>query len=291
MTLVNESTRDRMVAQMELRNLSAATIEHYVRCCDRFVEHYMRQPEQLGETEVRCYLLYLLRVRQLTPSALKLHVAGLRYLYSVVLGRPEVVEHVPWPKVPRSLPEILSGTEVEELLAAVTSFVHRTILTSAYGAGLRLGEACRLAYPDIDSKRMVLRVRQGKGKKDRYVMLSERLLLLLRQYWLTAKPPGKDFFPGTGGEGTFVSPDTVRGALHRAVEACGLTKRVVPHSLRHSFATHLLETGTDLRTIQVVLGHSSIRTTARYTHVSKGHVARVESPLDKLGTEEGKVLG
>ena len=291
MTVVNESTRDRMVAEMELRNLSAATIENYVRCCDRFVEHYMRQPDQLGETEVRCYLLHLLKVRQLSPSALKMHVAGLRYLFGVTLRRPEVVKHVPWPKVPRSLPEILSGTEVEELLGAVASFVHRTILTSAYGAGLRLGEACRLGCSDIDSKRMVLRVRQGKGKKDRYVMLSERLLLLLREYWLTAKPPGDALFPGAGGEGTFASPDTVRGALRRAVKACGLTKRIVPHTLRHSFATHLLESGTDLRTIQVVLGHSSIRTTARYTQVSTQHLARAKSPLDLLGTEEGKALG
>jgi len=290
MSNVNESTRDRMVAEMELRNLSAGTIENYVRCCDRFVEHYMRQPEELGETEVRCYLLHLLKVRELSPSALKMHVAGLRYLYGVTLRRPEVVENVPWPKVPRALPEILSGTEVEELLQAVASFVHRTILTAAYGAGLRLGEACRLSCADVDSKRMVLRVRQGKGKKDRYVMLSERLLLLLREYWLTARPPGEKLFPSVNGAGA-VSPDTVRGSLRRAVEACGLKKRVVAHTLRHSFATHLLESGTDLRTIQVVLGHSSIRTTSRYTHVSKQHVARAQSPLDLIGTEAGKALG
>ena len=291
MKVVQESTRDQMIADMELRQLSAGTIENYVRCCDRFVEHYMRQPNELGETEVRCYLLHLLKVRKLSPSALKMHVAALRYLYRTTLRRPEVVEHVPWPKIPKSLPEVLSGTEVAELLGAIVSLKHRAILTAAYGAGLRVSEACRLTTADIDSKRMVLRVRCGKGKKDRYVMLSERLLLLLREYWLAARPSGDALFPGAGGEGTFISADTVRGGLQRAVKACGLSKRATPHTLRHSFATHLLESGTDLRTIQTVLGHASIRTTSRYVHVSKQHVARAKSPLDLLGTEEGKALG
>ena len=291
MKVVNESIRDRMIADMELRQLAEGTVAQYMRCYDKFVEHYMRQPDELGETEVRCYLLHLLKVKRLLPSTLKTHVASLRHLYQTTLRRPEVVEHVPWPKIPKSLPEILSGTEVEDLLGAIASFKHRTILTAAYGAGLRISEACHLACSDLDSKRMVLRVHQGKGKKDRYVMLSERLLLLLREYWVAARPPGDALFPGAGGEGTFIRAGTVRSALHRAVKACGLSKRVVPHTLRHSFATHLLESGTDLRTIQVVLGHSSIRTTSRYLQVSKQHVARTKSPLDLLGTEEGEVLG
>ncbi|MBL4845985.1 MAG: site-specific integrase [Planctomycetes bacterium] len=280
-----------MIADMELRQLSAGTIAGYVRCYERFVEHYMRQPTELGETEVRCYLLHLLKVRGLSPSSLKMHVAALRYLYQTTLRRPEVVEHVPWPKIPKSLPEILSGTEVEELLGAIVSLKHRAILTTAYGAGLRVSEICRLGCSDLDSKRMVLRVRRGKGRKDRYVMLSERLLLLLREYWLAARPPGDTLFPGAGGEGTFIASNTIRNALKRAAKACGLSKRATPHTLRHSFATHLLESGTDLRTIQLVLGHASIRTTSRYVHVSKRHVARTKSPLDLLGTEEGKSLG
>ena len=291
MKTTNESIRDRMVADLELAGYSPSTMQAYLRCSDRFAEHYMRSPGELGETEVRCFLLHQLKVRGVKPASLKMYVGALRFLYSRTLGRPEVVESVPWPKVPKSLPVVLSGSEVEQVLQAITSLIHRTILTAAYGAGLRISEACRLASSDIDSKRMVIHVREGKRKKDRYVMLSERLLLLLREYWKAARPPGDSLFPGSGGEGTFVSPDTIRGALRRAVKACGLSKRVTPHTLRHSFATHLLESGADLRTIQVVLGHASIRTTTRYTHVSKQHVARTKSPLDLIGTEEGEALG
>jgi site-specific recombinase XerD len=217
-------------------------------------------------------------------------VAALRFLYIHTLQRPQVVETVPYPHVPKSLPIVLSGSEVEAVLGAIESFRHRTILSAAYGAGLRVSEACRLSCADVDNKRMVLRVHQGKGKKDRYVMLSERLLLLLRDYWTAAQPGRERLFPGDDADG-FVSPAAVRSALHRAVETCGLTKRVTPHILRHSFATHLLESGADLRLIQTVLGHASIRTTARYTHVSTRHVAATKSPLDLIGTPAGEVLG
>lgn len=285
-----ESARSRMVADLELANYSAGTIENYVRCADHFVQHYMRPPTELGEVEVRCFLLHLQRVRRIGPAGLKMYVAGLRYLYLKALQRPEVVETIPWPRVPKSLPVVLSGSEVEQVLAAIDSLRYRAILSAAYGGGLRIREACRLRCADLDSKRMVLRVVQGKGRKDRYVMLSQRLLLLLREYWLAARP-GRDFlFPGESEDG-LVSPAAVRDALHRAAEKCALRKRVTPHVLRHSFATHLLESGTDLHTIQVVLGHASIRTTARYARVSTQHVARTKSPLDLLGTAAGKVLG
>lgn len=285
-----ESTRARMVADLELANYSAGTVERYLRCTDSFVAHYMRPPAELGETEVRCFLQHLQKVRRTGPSGLKMYVAALRFLYARTLRHPEVVETVPWPLVPKSLPVVLSGTEVEQVLEAIESFRHRTILSAAYGAGLRISEACRLTCGDIDSKRMVLRVRQGKGRKDRYVMLSERLLLLLREYWKAAQPGRERLFPGEDPNG-FVSADAVRSALHRAVETCGLTKRVTPHVLRHSFATHLLESGADIRTVQVVLGHASIRTTARYMHVSTRHVAATKSPLDLIGTPAGEVLG
>jgi len=279
-----------MVADLELANYAAGTIENYVRCADTFVAHYMRVPAELGETEVRCFLLHLRKVKKTGPSGLKMFVAALRFLYIRTLQRRQVVETIPYPRIPKSLPIVLSGSEVEQVLGAIESMRHRTILSAAYGGGLRISEACHLACTDVDSKRMVLRVHQGKGKKDRYVMLSERLLLLLREYWKAAKPGPERLFPGDDADG-FVGAATVRAALHRAVEACGLSKRVTPHVLRHSFATHLLESGTDLRTIQAVLGHSSIRTTARYTHISKRHIAATKSPLDLIGTAAGEVLG
>ncbi|MCO5166413.1 MAG: site-specific integrase [Planctomycetes bacterium] len=279
-----------MVSDLELANYSARTIKEYTRCADTFVAHYMRVPAELGETEVRCFLLHLHKIRGVGPESLKMFVAALKFLYARTLQRPEVVETIPWPRVPKSLPVVLSGTEVEQLLAAIESLRHRAILSTAYGGGLRISEACRLTCADLDSKRMVLRVREGKGKKDRYIMLSERLLLLLREYWKAAKPGRERLFPGDGADG-FVSYGAVRHALRRAVEACGLTKRVTPHVLRHSFATHLLESGADLRTVQAVLGHASIRTTVRYTHVSTRHIAASKSPLDLIGTAAGGVLG
>lgn len=288
--MLTESTRARMVADLELAHYAPGTIENYVRCADTFVSHYWRHPTELGETEVRCFLLHLQHVRHTGPAGLKMFVAALRFLYARTLRRPEVVETVPWPRIPKALPVVLSGTEVEQVLQAIESLRHRAVLSAAYGGGLRIREACRLTCADIDSKRMMLRVRRGKGNKDRYVMLSERLLQLLREYWKVAQPGRERLFPGDDVEG-FVSADAVRAALHRAVESCQLSKRVTPHVLRHSFATHLLESGADLRTVQVVLGHASIRTTARYTHVSARHVAATPSPLDLLGTPAGEVLG
>lgn len=284
---MTESTRARMVADLELANYSRGTINQYLRCADTFVTHYMRPPLELGETEVRCFLLHLQKIRGTGPAGLKLFVASLKFLYERTLARPEVVASVRYPRIAKSLPDVLSGSEVEALLAAIGSLKYRTILSVAYGAGLRIAEACRLRCGDIDSERMSIHVRGGKGRKDRYVMLGERLLLLLREYWLTARPGRDHLFPGTA-DGGVIGVAGARHALHRAVKACGITKRVTPHVLRHSFATHLLESGTDLRTIQVVLGHTSLRTTARYTHISKRHVEGTGSPIDLLGTEQGK---
>ncbi len=284
---MTQSTRARMVADLELANYAKGTIGHYLRCADTFVAHYMRPPTELGETEVRCFLLHQQKVREVGPSGLTLFIAALKLLYERTLARPEVVASLRFPKLPRTLPDVLSGSEVETLLGAIESLKHRSILSVAYGAGLRISEVCRLRCADIDSQRMSIHVRAGKGKKDRYVMLGERLLLLLREYWLSARPGREYLFPGNTKDGV-TSRDAPRQALQRAVKACGLTKRVSPHVLRHSFATHLLESGTDLRTIQVVLGHASLRTTTRYTHISKRHIEATGSPIDILGTEEGK---
>ena len=281
-------TQDRMIAQLRLGNYAEKTSDVYLRVVKAFIKHYMRPPEQLGEHEVRTYLLN--RMEKVKPSTVAIDLAAIKFLYEVVLDRPEVVARIPWPKKSRPLPDILSGSEVILLLAAVESLKHRTILMCAYGAGLRIKEACSLHHEDIDSKRMLIKVRNTKGGKDRYVMLADNLLLGLREYFRVARPPRPWLFPGQHAD-HFITPSAVRKALHKAVEEMGLDKRVSPHSLRHAFATHLLETGTDIRTIQVLLGHSSVHSTQLYTRVSKAHVARTTSPLDQLGTEQGKVLG
>jgi site-specific recombinase XerD len=192
--------------------------------------------------------------------------------------------------VPHKKADILSGSEVLKLLAAVKSPAPAMALTTAYGAGLRVSEVCRLKVEDIDSKRMLIHVRLGKGGKDRYVMLSECLLVALRKYWVKVRPADPWLFSGRK-LGKHLTPGAVEQAVKKAVKAAKLKKRITPHTMRHSFATHLLEMGNDIRFIQVLLGHASIRTTARYTQVSNTHVARGKSPLDVLGTKEGDVLG
>lgn len=279
---------DRMAQDLKLKNLAAETGEAYLRCCCDFVRYHMRSPRELGETAIKQYLAHL-QLRGASPEKIKMHVAGVKFLYAVTLDRPKVAERIPWPKVPHKQPDILSGTEVAKLLEAVPSLVAAMVLTTAYGAGLRISEACRLRAEDIDGKRKLIHVRLGKGRKDRHVMLSERLLDGLRKYWVKVKPEGW-LFPGMK-RGQPLSEAAVRKALKRATIAVKLQKRVTTHGLRHAFATHLLETGTDIRIIQVLLGHASIRSTARYTHVSAKHIGSTKSPLDLLGTKQGAVLG
>jgi site-specific recombinase XerD len=248
----------------------------------------MRSPLELGEAAIKQYLGHL-QMKGVSAETLKLNVAGVKFLYSVTLDRPKVAERIPWPQVAHKKPDILSGTEVATLLEAVPSLVAAMVLTTAYGAGLRISEVCRLRAEDIDGKRKLIHVRLGKGRKDRYVMLSERLLDALRKYWVRVRP--QDWlFPGMK-KGQPLSETAVRKALKRAAIAVKLQKRVTTHGLRHAFATHLLESGTDIRIIQVLLGHASIRSTARYTQVSAKHIASTKSPLDLLGTKQGAALG
>jgi site-specific recombinase XerD len=204
----------------------------------------------------------------------------------VTLRRPEVAADIAYPKVKSALPDILSGTEMVQLLEALQSTMYRALVMTAYGAGLRISEVCRLQTTDIDSRRMLIHVR-GKGGRDRFVPLPERVLFTLRRYWVAMRPTGPELFPGKE-PGRGISPDAVRPHLHAAAAKVGLRKRATPHVLRHSFATHLLELGTDIRVIQMLLGHTSIRTTLRYTRVTDKHVARVQSPVDVLGTSKAK---
>ena len=280
--------RDRMARDLALRNLAAGTREKYLGCCANFVRYHMKSPLQLGEEDIKEFLHRLLLLGG-SPEKLKMYVAGLKFLYGVTLNRPEVVTRIPWPKVSTKRPDILSGTEVARLLEAVASIVPCMVLMTAYGTGLRIAEACSLRVDDIDGKRGLIHVRLGKGGKDRYVMLPERLYRALRGYWARVRPAGAWLFPGMR-KGMHLCPEAVRVALKKAVHTTKLKKRVTTHTLRHSFATHLLELGTDIRIIQALLGHESIRTTQGYTHVGAGLVGRVTSPLDVLGKKKGAVL-
>lgn len=274
--------RDKMKADLKLRRYRSGTVDNYLCNARSFVAFHRRPAAEMGEAEIRQYLLHLVEERKIGPAGHKMHVAALKFLYGVTLDRPEVAVRVPWPKVPVKLPDILDVGEVDEVLAAIESVKHRVIAMTAYGTGLRISEACSLRTTDIDSKRGVIHVRDGKRGRDRFVMLPQRLLGCLREYWRAVRPTGPELFPGDG-KGRVVLPESVRRALKKAVVKAGLKKRVTPHVLRHCFATHLLEGGTDIRTIQVLLGHGSIRTTARYTQVSTRHIARTKSPLDRLG--------
>jgi len=270
---------DRMRDDLALKNLADGTIEHYLRYARAFLEHHKQSPLKLKEEDIRKYVLNLSEHH--TPSTVKMHVAAIHFLYKKTLRRPNLVRSLFFPKVPRRLPDILGREEVHKLLEAVDSTMHRAVLKTAYGAGLRIAEACSLLVTDIDSERGVIHVRNGKRARDRYVMLSPTLLTTLRECWKLYRPALPLLFPGEK-PGTFVSQEAVRKSLRAASRKIGITKRVTPHSLRHAFATHLLEDGADIRTIQLLLGHSSIRTTARYIQVSLAHIQKTPSPLDGL---------
>lgn len=250
-------------------------------CCRKFVAHYMKSPEQLGAGETKAFILHLLRERQASPSSVGVYVAALRFLFRVVLRNPDAVEDLPRPKVPLRLPVVPSREDIRRILGTVRSLKYRKILMVAYGAGLRASEVCRLQLADIDSEQMVLHVRAGKGGKDRLVPLSPRMLAALRRYWAKTRPPRAWLFPGRGPEMP-ITKDAVRKVLKRAVKELGLTKQLSLHSLRHGFATHLLEDGEDLRVLQTILGHSDIKTTAHYARVTTLRLSKVRSPLDRL---------
>ncbi len=282
------SPMTKMEAEMKLRNFSPRTQQEYARCVRAFSTHFGQAPEGLGTEHVREYLLGLREERKLSPSSLKVYRAALRFFYRIQ-GRPEVVEGIGSPRVARKLPQVLSGTEVQRLLAAIRSLKYRALVMTTYAAGLRISEACHLSPLDIDSRRGLLHVRHGKGGYGRCLMLSRRLLLALRAYWRAEHPEGPFLFPGSK-PGRPLTPEAVRQVIKKALRRAGLDKPVTPHMLRHSFATHLLETGTDIRTIQVLMGHRTIRTTQIYVQVSRRMVARTQSPMDLLDTPEGQVL-
>jgi site-specific recombinase XerD len=276
--------RDRMDGDLRLRGLSAVTRAEYLRCAAHFVAHYRVSPARLGAEDVRRYLLRLVEDLHFSPANMKIHIAAIKFLYSVTLDRPDIVAQVKFPKVPLKLLDIPSPTEVAAVLSELKSPVYRTLLFCAYGAGLRVSEACNLCVGDIDAERMVLIVRNGKGGRDRYAMLSPVLLDALRGYYRQLRPPQPYLFQGKVA-GKPVPVEGVQTALRMALGRSGVAKRITPHSLRHAFATHSLEAGTDLRVIQALLGHVNIRTTVRYVHVSTATIAKTRSPLDAIAAQ------
>ena len=269
-----------MLDDMELRNLAPATQRNYIAHVAAYARFYQESPEQLGQEDVREYLLYLLKERKMSPEGVNQQVSALKFLYLTTLEMPWNDVDFPRAKRAYKLPVVLSQEEVVQFFDHVGALRHRAALMICYGAGLRISEAVSLRVGDIDSKRMLLRVEQGKGRKDRYAMLSPRLLEVLRCYWRAARPQGY-LFPSCR-PGRHLNAATLQGACHEAWLRSGLRKKVTAHTLRHSFATHLLENGTDMRVIQVLLGHSLIETTARYAAVSPQLIGATTSPLDRL---------
>jgi integrase/recombinase XerD len=271
--------RRRMIEDMTVRRLAPKTQVSYIRAVRDFSVFLGRSPDQASAADLRRYQLHLAASGVSVPSQ-NARVTALRFFFAVTLGRSEVTERMPFVREPRKLPVVLSPEEVARFLEAAPGLKYRAALSVAYGAGLRANEVVSLKIGDLDSTRMVIRVEQGKGRKDRYVMLSEHLLELLRAYWKAARPQGW-LFPGRDP----VQPLTTRQlnrACHAAAQAAGIDKRVSPHTLRHSFATHLLEQKTDIRVIQALLGHKKLDTTALYTRVAIKSLGEVTSPLEHL---------
>ncbi|MGD0431356.1 MAG: site-specific integrase [Acetobacteraceae bacterium] len=275
--------RRRMIEDMQIRNLTPNTQRVYVANVLRFACHFRKSPDLLGPTEIRTYLLHMTRERRLAASSIIVTVSALRFFYMVTLKRPWVVEDdIPAGHQGRKLPVVLSKAEVARFLGAVDNLKHRMVLTVCYATGLRISEAVRLTPAAIDSKRMVIRVEQGKGRKDRYVMLPPTLLDMLRDYWKRTHP-GEWLFPGRS-PGQPVHPLTINLTCREVARQCGIGKPVAPHALRHAFAVHLLEAGTDLRTIQLLLGHRNLSTTAQYLMIATSTVCATASPLESLNS-------
>ena len=274
--------RRRMIEDMKVRNLSPATQRCYVHAVAKFAQHFKRSPDRLGLQEIRSYQLHLVSTGT-SWAGFNVAVCALRFFYGVTLERTAMVDRIPYARKRRQLPVILSADEVVRFLAAVPSLKHRTALMTAYAAGLRVSEVVRLKIADIDSSRMLIRVEQGKGGRDRYIMLSPQLLVVLRAYWRETRP-AHWMFPGQD-ETRPLDPSVLQWACRQARSAAKLGKPVTIHTLRHSFATHLLEAGTDIRAIQVLLGHRDLSTTARYTQVAATTISNITSPFDRLKIE------
>lgn len=276
--------RQMMLDELQRRNYSPSTIRSYIHAVEDFARYFGRSPYRLGPDHIRQYQAHLFRDRKLLAGTIAIKTAALRFLFVKTLKRPYLHEQIPFPKRPRSLPTVLGPDEVEQLIASAKNLMHRAMLMTLYATGLRRSELCQLKVSDIDSQRMVIRVRQGKGARDRDVLLSPKLLQTLREYWRWMKPQTY-LFPGLvkGWRADVpITPKVVWDAVVEARRRAGIQKHVTPHTLRHSFATNMLEAGADLRSIQMLLGHVDLADTAIYLHLSRRHLQAVASPIEAL---------
>lgn len=276
--------RNKMLEELQRLNYSHRTATAYIRIVGEFAKYFHQAPDKLGPEHIRQYQAHLFQTKKLSPYTVSQYVSALRFLFVKTLRRHFLTEHIPFPKCPQRLPTVLNPEEVTRLINASPNLYHRTLLTTLYSTAMRRAELCRLKVSDLDSQRMLIRIEQGKGRRDRYVPLSPKLLETLRTYWRWMKP--KTFlFPGTvkGLRADVpISPNMVWYACRQAALAAGIRKHLSPHSLRHSCASHLLEAGADLRTIQVLLGHSRLEHTLVYLHLSPKHLQAVPNPLEAL---------
>ena len=272
--------RKLMLDELQRRNYAQNTVRAYIHAVEDFAKYFRRSPDRLGPGHIREYQVHLFRDCKLSPGTIEGRTAALRFLFVKTLRRRYLPDHIPFPKRQRRLPIVLSQEEVARLIASAQNLMHRTMLMTLYATGLRRAELCHLKVSDIDSERMVIHVRQGKGGRDRDVLLTPKLLQTLREYWRWMKPRTY-LFPGTVNNWRADVPITekiVWTAVAEAAKHADITKHVSPHTLRHSFATHMLEAGADLRTIQILLGHAKIGDPALYLHLSRRHLQAVASP-------------
>jgi integrase/recombinase XerD len=277
--------RRRMLEELQRRNYSPSTTRGYILAVNQFAEYFGKSPEKMGAEEIRRFQLYLLNEKKLAPGTVETRMAALRFLYKKTLKRRDLAyDDLIFPKTPQKLPVVLSQEEVKRLIEAAPNLFHRTLLMVLYSTGIRRTEASLLKVRDIDSERRVIHIRPGKGSRDRDLPLTPKLLTALREYWLWKKPQNY-LFPSTLGhrglEGP-ISDKVVWYACKRAAARAGIKKRIGPHTLRHSFATHMLEAGADLRTIQLLLGHRELKDTIIYLHLSRRHLHAAINPLDQI---------
>ncbi len=279
-----------MLEELQRRNYSEATTRYYIRKVEAFARHFQRSPDRLGPQHIREYQAHLFAKRKLSPGTVTVHLCALRFFYIQVLKKPWSIADTPYPKKSHRLPTILSQEEVAQLIDAASTPFHRTLLMTLYATGIRNAELTRLKVSDIDSRRMVMHVQGGKGRQDRDVMLSPKLLEELRFHWRRLRHKASIWlFPGNrwhSGDQP-IDTKTPRHACQQAARRAGIKKKVYPHVLRHCFATHLLEAGADLYTIQILLGHHDLKETAIYLHLSQRHLHATASPLDALKLKEG----
>ncbi len=276
--------RKMMLEELQRRNYSKTTVQTYLKSVQRFAEHFHTPPDRLGMEHIRSYQAYLFQEKKLAATTVSLCTAALRFFFVKTLKRPYLVEELPYPKIPRRLPTVLTVEEASRLINSASNLFHRAILMTLYSTGMRRAELCNLMVSDIDSAQMVIHVRNGKGARDRNIPLDPKLLETLREYWRWMHPKTY-LFPGTVKNWRAdkpISPNVVWDACREAAQRAGITKPVRPHTMRHSFATHRLESGCDLMTLQTLLGHANLRDTAHYLHLSQRHLRSAGNPLDTI---------